>query len=113
MEDKSNLKKASDELDEEEKKEQALKDLIAQAELEKGNGKSKFDTLEEPVFLTLNLRFILDRVKIKNFDKDKIVLYIIDSFLKNAEGLLPVAVQLKKEVTSKPRLIVPSGKLLH
>jgi len=109
MDDESNSKKANESINEEDMKEEALKKLVAEA----GNGKSKLDALEEPIFLTLNLKFILDRVKIRNYDESKIVLYIIDCFLKGSENLLPIAAKVKKEAMGNPRLIIPSRKLVN
>jgi hypothetical protein len=104
MDEKSDFKKNN-----EEKKEEDLKKLIAEA----GNGKGKLEGIEEPIILKLQLSFWLDRQKIKDYEIDKIVLYLIDCFLRDHEQLVPIAEKLKHEVMGKPRLIIPSSKLVH
>ncbi len=109
MDDDSNSKKVNEKDNgKENEKETALRDLISQSL----NGKDILEKIEDPLVLTLNLKFWLDKQKIKNYEPDKIVLYIIDCFLANSENLLPVAEKVKKEVMGKPRLIIPSGKLV-
>ena len=84
-------------------------------ETDKVNGKSLDlagdGNVFDPVVLTLNLRLLLDKVKIRTLSREDTKFYIIDTFLKNHPQLDPVAESLRASCIDKPTLLIPSSRL--
>lgn len=94
-----------------EKKAEALTKLQEKTKEEPTNGGE--EQLESPMVLTMQLSLLMDSEKVKRYDVDKLVLYILDRILAGSANLRPIAEKIKKEVSGQPRLLIPTHKIIH
>jgi hypothetical protein len=82
---------------------------IVKSNKENGSGEEK---IQDALVIEIMMRLVLDRDKIKLYEPEKIVLYMIDTMLANYTQLNPLAQKIKDEVMGTPKLLIPSRRLM-